>query len=81
MAITKPGTRSWPNLIAQWRLSRLAEGEFVAFRFVPLIRSAPSLFFRLGSGDHNDFPLNVCESQRVAPGWSQTDSRVSGPLM
>jgi hypothetical protein len=28
MAITKPGTASWPNLIAQWRLSGLTQAEF-----------------------------------------------------
>ena len=28
MAFTKPGTASWPNLCAQWRLSGLTQAEF-----------------------------------------------------
>jgi hypothetical protein len=30
MAITKPDTASWPNLIARWRLSGLTQAEFCA---------------------------------------------------
>jgi hypothetical protein len=36
MAITKPGTASWPNLIAQWRLSGLTQAEFCARRGISL---------------------------------------------
>ena len=36
MAITKLGTPSWPNLIAQWRLSGLRQAEFCARRGIPL---------------------------------------------
>jgi len=36
MAITKPGTASWPNLIAQWRLSGLTQAEFCTRRGLSL---------------------------------------------
>jgi hypothetical protein len=36
MAISKPGTHSWPNLIAQWRLSGLTQAEFCARRGLSL---------------------------------------------
>ena len=36
MAITKPGTSSWPNLIAQWRLSGLTQAEFCTRRGLSL---------------------------------------------
>jgi hypothetical protein len=36
MAISKPGTHSWPNLIAQWRLSGLTQAEFCARRGISL---------------------------------------------
>ena len=36
MAITKPGTPSWPNLIAQWRLSGLTQAVFCARRHIAL---------------------------------------------
>jgi hypothetical protein len=36
MAITKPGTPSWPNLIAQWRLSGLTQAEFCTRRGLSL---------------------------------------------
>ena len=36
MAITKPGTPSWPNLIAQWRLSGLTQVEFCSRRGLSL---------------------------------------------
>jgi hypothetical protein len=36
MAITKPGTASWPNLVAQWRLSGLTQAEFCSRRGISL---------------------------------------------
>src|SRR5262245_57188615 len=36
MAITKSGTPSWPNLIAQWRLSGLTQAEFCSRRGLSL---------------------------------------------
>ena len=36
MAITKPTIVSWPNLIAQWRLSGLTQVEFCARRNISL---------------------------------------------
>ena len=36
MAISKPGTHSWPRLIAQWRLSGLTQAEFCARRGISL---------------------------------------------
>jgi hypothetical protein len=36
MAITKPGTASWPNLIARWRLSGLTQAEFCSRRGLSL---------------------------------------------
>src|SRR5205814_819501 len=36
MAITKPGTASWPNLIAQWRLSGLTQAQFCSRRGLSL---------------------------------------------
>ena len=36
MAISKPGIYSWPNLIAQWRLSGLTQAEFCARRGISL---------------------------------------------
>jgi hypothetical protein len=36
MAITKPCTASWPNLIAQWRLSGLTQAEFCTRRGISL---------------------------------------------
>jgi hypothetical protein len=36
MAFTKPGTASWPNLIAQWRLSGLTQAEFCSRRGLAL---------------------------------------------
>ena len=36
MAITRPGTPSWPNLIAQWRLSGLTQAVFCARRHIAL---------------------------------------------
>jgi hypothetical protein len=36
MAISKPGTHSWPNLIAQWRLSGLTQAAFCARRGISL---------------------------------------------
>jgi hypothetical protein len=36
-AITKPGTASWPNLIAQRRLSELTQAELSSRRFVSLL--------------------------------------------
>jgi hypothetical protein len=36
MAIIKPGTPSWPNLIAQWRLSGLTQAEFCMRRGLSL---------------------------------------------
>ena len=36
MAITNPGTASWPNLIAQWRLGGLTQAEFCTRRGLSL---------------------------------------------
>ena len=36
MAITKPGTASWSNLVAQWRLSGLTQAEFCSRRGISL---------------------------------------------
>jgi hypothetical protein len=36
MAFTKPGTASWPNLIAQWRFSGLTQAEFCTRRGIAL---------------------------------------------
>ena|SRR5579872_1746176 len=36
MATTKPGTASWPNLIAQWRLSGLTQAAFCTRRGLSL---------------------------------------------
>jgi hypothetical protein len=36
MASTRPGTVSWPNLIAQWRLSGLTQAEFCSRRGLAL---------------------------------------------
>ena len=36
MAISKSSTHSWPNLIAQWRLSGLTQAEFCARRGLSL---------------------------------------------
>jgi hypothetical protein len=36
MSITRPGTPSWPNLTAQWRLSGLTQAEFCLRRGLSL---------------------------------------------
>jgi hypothetical protein len=36
MAISNPGTPSWPRLLAQWRLSGLTQAEFCARRGLSL---------------------------------------------
>ena len=36
MASTKPGTASWPNLVAQWKLSGLTQAEFCSRRGISL---------------------------------------------
>jgi len=46
MAITRPGTPSWPNLLAQWRLSGLTQAEFCARRGISLSAFRSHLYKR-----------------------------------
>ena len=52
MAITKPGTASWPNLIAQWRLSGLTQAEYCTRRGISL----PSFRYHLYKPSHRSGP-------------------------
>lgn len=52
MAITNPGTASWPNLIAQWRLGGLTQAEFCRRRGIPL----PTFRYHLYRPSHRSGP-------------------------
>jgi len=52
MAITNPGTASWPNLIAQWRLSGLTQAEFCTRRGLSL----PTFRYHLYKPSHRCGP-------------------------
>jgi hypothetical protein len=53
MAITKPGNASWPDLIAQCRLSGLTQAEFCTRRGVSL----PTFRYHLYKPSHRSGPL------------------------
>ena|SRR5437016_12030305 len=58
MAFTRPSTVSWPNLIAQWRLSGLTQAEFCSRRGLAL----PTFRYHLykpsrGSGSPGPTPM------------------------
>jgi hypothetical protein len=52
MSFTKPGTASWPNLIAQWRLSGLTQAEFCSRRGLSL----PTFRYHLYKPSHGSGP-------------------------
>lgn len=60
MAITKPGTSSWSNLIAQWRLSGLTQAEFCTRRGLSLPAFRYHLYKpRRGSGPPGPPPVTA----------------------
>jgi hypothetical protein len=55
MAITKPGTATWPNLIARWRLSGLTQAEFCTRRGISL----PTFRYHLYKPSHRSGPTGA----------------------
>ena len=71
MAITKPGTASWPNLIAQWRLSGLTQAEFCSRRGLSL----PTFRYHLYK------PPRRSGSPRSLPGTNSTAAPLFLPVV
>jgi hypothetical protein len=67
MAVSNPGTPSWPRLLAQWRLSGLTQAEFCARRGLSL----PAFRYHLYKPHHRSN-----SSGRIAP----TDAAETTPL-